>query len=78
MSNVNRSRILEIIYEEVPYLKLQEIDPNAPLSEKMDMDSVQIVGVISKIEEMLNIEIPLSILEVKTLNQFLAVIEKQL
>jgi hypothetical protein len=36
------------------------------------------VGVVARIELELGIELPMSVMEVKTLNEFLAVVEKEI
>lgn len=70
-------KILDIVAGEFPSLHLSTIDPDAPLHEWFDMDSIQLVALMAKIEENLEIEIPLSALESETLNEFFAIIEKQ-
>jgi acyl carrier protein len=42
----------------------------------VSLDSMQFVSLMARIEVELNIELPISAMEVKTLNEFLAVVEK--
>jgi acyl carrier protein len=55
-----------------------KIDPDKPIRDQIGLDSMQFVGVIARVELELGIELPISIMEVKTLNEFLAVVEKEM
>ena len=55
-----------------------KIDPDKPIRDQIGLDSMQFVGVIARVELELGIELPISIMEVKTLNEFLAVLEKKI
>jgi|GEM_PF-811937 Phosphopantetheine attachment site. len=54
------------------------IDPDRPIRDQVGLDSMQFVGVVARIELELGIELPMSVMEVKTLNEFMAVVEKEM
>jgi acyl carrier protein len=51
------------------------IDPDKPIREQISLDSMRFVSIIARIELEMNIEIPISVMEAKTLNEFLSIIE---
>ena len=55
-----------------------KIDPDKPIRDQVGLDSMQFVGVVARIELELGVELPISVMEVKTLNEFLAVVEKEI
>jgi acyl carrier protein len=52
------------------------LDPDQPISQQVSLDSMQFVSIIGKIELVLNIELPMSVMEAKTLNEFLSFVEE--
>lgn len=56
----------------------EEIDPKQDLRQEAVMDSMQFVSLIARIELLLDIQIPISIMEISTLNEFLDVIDQVL
>lgn len=52
------------------------IDPDKPIRDQVSLDSMQFVSLMARIELELNIELPISAMEARTLNEFLAVVEK--
>lgn len=70
-----RQKVFEIIENEIGR-DPAEIDPEKPIREQISLDSMQFVGLLARIELGLDIELPISAMEVKTLNEFLGVIEK--
>lgn len=59
-------------------IDLTKIDPEKDFREQVSIDSMQFVSIVARLEEELGIELPISIMEVSTLNEFLSVIEKEL
>lgn len=59
-------------------IDLTKIDPEKDFLEQVSIDSIQFVSIVTRLEEELGIELPISIMEVSTLNEFLSVIEKEL
>jgi len=72
-----RKKIFTII-EKQTNIKLSTVDPDKDIREQISLDSMQFVTIIARLEADLGIEIPISIMEVNTLNEFLSVIENEL
>jgi acyl carrier protein len=72
-----RQKIFSLIQKDIN-ADPSKIDPDKPIREQVGLDSMQFVGVVARIELELNIELPMSVMEVKTLNEFLAVVEKEM
>ncbi len=72
-----KQKINEII-EKASRIKISDLDPDKDLREQVALDSIQFVGIVARIEEGLSIELPMAIMEVSTLNQFLEIVEKEL
>jgi acyl carrier protein len=70
-----RRNIIDIIKKEFQ-LDPEEIDPDKDLREQVLLDSMQFVALAARIETELNIELPITIMEVTTLNQFLNIVEE--
>lgn len=70
-------KIKEIIQKECSFIQLSQVDPDAPLKDTVDIDSMQLVGVIARLETELEIEIPFSAMEAQTLNEFINLVAKQ-
>jgi acyl carrier protein len=54
------------------------IDPDKPIRDQIALDSMQFIGVVARVELELGVELPISVMEVKTLNEFLSVVEKEM
>lgn len=54
------------------------LDPEKNLRDQINLDSMQFVAVIAKLENDLNIELPISAMEAETLGQFLEVLDVEL
>jgi acyl carrier protein len=52
------------------------LDPDKPIREQISLDSMRFVSIIARIELEMDIEIPMSIMEAKTLNEFLLIIDE--
>ena len=75
MDEIVRKRIDSIIREDTgidPTL----VDPDKPISEQVTLDSMQFVGLISRIENAFEIELPVSIIQVTTYREFLGAIDE--
>jgi acyl carrier protein len=70
-----RGKVLQIIEKETG-LASGEIDPDRDFDELVSLDSMQMVSIASRIEKTLDIELPLSVMNVKTLNEFIALLEE--
>jgi len=53
-----------------------ELDPDKPIRDQIALDSMQFVSLVARIELALNLELPISAMEVNTLNEFLTVIDE--
>jgi acyl carrier protein len=68
-----RKWLFEIIRKNIE-IDPATLDPEKPIREQVSLDSMQFVSVIARIELELNIELPISIMEVRTLHEFLATV----
>jgi acyl carrier protein len=55
-------------------LKPDAVDPDRPIFEQLPLDSMQLVAVAAKVEEVFNIELPLTFMEKPTLNHFVELV----
>ena len=55
-------------------INLDGIDPDRPIFDQLPLDSMQIVAIMAKVEEIFNIELPLSFMEKPTLNHFVELV----
>lgn len=78
MNDIIRSKITTIIKQNFSSLNLPELNDDESFLGKIEMDSIQLIALISQLESELDIDIPLSVLEAETLNQFLTIIEQQI
>ncbi len=72
-----KEKVFKIIESETN-ITLSDFDPDQDIYEQSALDSVHFVEITLKIEKELNISLPISVLEVNTLNKFMALIEKEL
>ena len=70
-------RLSDITEKEVN-IKLSDLNPDKDIREQVSLDSIQFVKIITQIEKELCIELPVSILEVSTVNEFLSIVKKEL
>ncbi len=77
MDAATRTRILNAISEEVQF-DVSVLDLNRAIEEQVTLDSMQFVAVAARVERELDIELPLSVMECRTLNEFLSAISKEL
>ncbi len=77
MNDSEKTRIFNIIQKEVS-LDPATLDPEGDLREQISIDSMQFVTIIARLEKEFEIEIPISVMEAATLNEFLEIVEKEL
>lgn len=54
------------------------IDPEKDIRTQVNLDSMQFVGMVARVEEALGVELPIEALAVHTLNEFLRVVRQTL
>jgi acyl carrier protein len=72
-----RDKVFAIIEKDIPDT-IADIDPDAELRTQLSVDSMLFVRVLARLEAELGIEIPMSAMESKTLNEFLGILERQI
>jgi acyl carrier protein len=77
MTETLKKRIYNSI-QSVVNIDLSAIDPAKNLREQVNLDSMQFVAVLAKLETEFNIELPISAMEAKTFNDFFAVLEDEI
>jgi acyl carrier protein len=77
MTETLRRRIYSAI-RSVVNIDPATIDPSKNLREQVNLDSMQFVAVLAKLETEFNIELPISAMEANTFNDFLCVLESEL
>lgn len=77
MDSQTRDKVLAII-REATNMDPNAIDPEADLQTQISLDSMQYVSLTSKIEIALDIELPLDVIESRTLNDFMSKIDTAL
>ena len=65
-----KDKIIQILEQET-HIDIATIDPDLPIRDQIVLDSMKFLSIIARIEQDLQIEIPISILQVVTLNEFL-------
>lgn len=73
-SETFRKKIDQIIHESTG-ITVTEVDPNIPLQEQLSLDSMQFIGLVARVEQECNIELPMAVLEVTTLAEFYSVVD---
>jgi acyl carrier protein len=64
------SRLFDIIAEISPDLDLSDIDPDIPLRDQLELDSVDFLGVLMELQDRYGIEVPEEdFIEFETLNR---------
>jgi len=77
MQNIQqtKSKVFSVI-EKQTNLKASQINPDLPIREQANLDSMQFVAIIAHVETVLNIELPIEAMAVDTLDQFLTIVYK--
>ena len=76
-NEVIRQKIFDLIQSEVS-VDPTTIDPDQDLRQQVLLDSMQFVSLAARIEIVFGIELPITVMEISTLNQFLEMVEKEL
>lgn len=76
--STSRERIIQIIQKILTDVDISSIDFNAPIREVVNIDSIQLIAVMSRLEDELKIELPISTMEVETLEEFFTIVESSL
>lgn len=74
--NEFKKELLKLIETEMG-VNLNDINPDRDIREQIDLDSMQMVSLSAKVEERYNIELPLSVMGVTTLNEFISIVENE-
>ena len=69
-----RERVLRIITAGTG-MEAESLDPDADIHTEVNLDSMQFIGIVARIEEELQIDLPMEVMTVSTLNQFVAHVE---
>jgi acyl carrier protein len=69
-----KKKIFDILQKEVR-LDPASIDPNTDFRDQISIDSMQFVALLARLEKEFDIEIPISAMEAKTLNEFLSFLD---
>jgi acyl carrier protein len=77
MDHPTRQKILDLIQKEVS-IDPASINPDQDLRQQVLLDSMQFVSIAARVETAFNIELPITVMEVSTLNQFLEVVDQEL
>jgi acyl carrier protein len=77
MDQPTKQKILDLVQKEVS-IDTGTINPDQDLRQQVLLDSMQFVGIAARIEAAFDIELPITIMEVSTLNQFLEKVDLEL
>jgi acyl carrier protein len=77
MNGEQKRRIFDVLQKEVR-VDPSTIDPDGDFREHINIDSMQFVAIIARLEKEFDIEIPISVMESKTLNEFLGYLEAEI
>lgn len=77
MNGEQKKKIFDILQKEVR-LDPSSIEPNSDFRDQISIDSMQFVALLARLEKEFDIEIPISVMEAKTLNEFLGLLDREL
>jgi acyl carrier protein len=77
MDTATKQKIFDCVQKETS-INLASIDPNNDFLEQANLDSMQFVSVMARLEKEFDIEIPISAMESNSLNDFLLVLEAEI
>lgn len=77
MNGEQKKKIFDILQKEVR-LDPSSLDPNSDFRDQISIDSMQFVALLARLEKEFDIEIPISVMEAKTLNEFLGLLDREL
>jgi len=76
MNDETTNRIKEI-FEEATGISIENLDPLDNFRDATEVESVQFIGFLSRLEKKFNIELPLSIMEAENLHEFMKIFDEQ-
>lgn len=68
---------LDSLLENRYRLTLDAIDPDVPIMEQMPVDSALLINIMVDVEKEFGIEVPLTLIETPTLNNFLSIVGEE-
>lgn len=71
-----RKVVLEAVRQETGF-DAATIDPDQDIRRQVNLDSMQFVGILARVEEALNVELPIEGVMVNTLNEFLDIVRRE-
>ena len=77
MDSETKARVFRVL-EKVTGRDYSHIDLHADLKSQLTLDSIQIVELFAALEKEFNIELPLSMMTVRSANVFMNMLEEQL
>jgi acyl carrier protein len=73
--NAVKNKLVKVLNKSTG-VDISTINPEGNLREQINLDSMQIVSIIAQIEEEFKIDVPMTIMGVKSFNEFLKIVEK--
>lgn len=70
-----KNRVFEII-KRVVRVEPATLDPDRDIRDQVSFDSMQFVELTARVEKELSIELPITVMEARTINEFLKVVDK--
>jgi acyl carrier protein len=72
-----KNRVFDVIKKEIT-VDPSTVVPDKDLRDQINLDSMQFVSILARLEKEFDIEIPISAMEVRTLDEFLAVLDNEM
>jgi acyl carrier protein len=77
MEAQTKQKIFDVIQDDINS-DPKKIDPDKAIRDQVSLDSMQFIGLIARLETELGIELPMTVMEAKTLNEFLDVVDGEM
>jgi acyl carrier protein len=75
MDSALRHRVFAVI-EKIVQIDPATLDPSRDVRDQVSFDSMQFVELSARIEKELGIELPMAVMEARTINEFLELVER--
>jgi acyl carrier protein len=72
-----KNRVFDVIKREIT-VDPATVVPDQDLRDQINLDSMQFVSILARLEKEFDIEIPISAMEARTLDEFLAVLDNEM
>ena len=72
-----KEAVVSVIEDELGY-QIEEADYNKDFREHTNIDSMQFISIAARLEEKFDIDLPIEIMGVNTLSEFIKFIEKEI